>query len=561
MTMQQKTYDLAGLRLAIAIPSLTGYVPIDTSKAKMETAALLAQYGVPLDYLYLEGASIPNKARAELLHQFLHHTDGTHLMFIDDDISWSPADVARLLAFCTEFDCVVGPYCTKQDKPVFNYALHPDENGKRIQNERGLFRLVSAPGGFNCFTREGLERMVSEYDHLMYVPKNGPLAGQEVVDPFFMEIRHDSDGVPRLIGEDIVFFLRWNEAGLEAWLDPTINLDHIGKHRYRKSMMEELGIEMPPPAEDNEDDLRSMDPAEALPIDRSLIDSGLGRYGHAVWLKHDTFIGTSLKLYGEWAQAEIDVLLPLLSSGDTVIDVGANIGTHTLPFAFAVGREGKVIAFEPQPQINSLLQENVDLARASDVVDVRKELVGSNACSAAMPAIDCAISGNYGAIGVRTNHQHQAPTYLHEQVTIDKVCRDLGRDIRLIKVDTEGYEAEVLSGAEETIRRDRPVLFVENNTDRHGKEIIEKIEKVAADRYRIYWHIAPYFNENNWAGNPENVFAQYRPEVNMLAVPFELERYCCAEFNDRAGDHLIPHEEGFMSWRDPYQVWLERRQG
>lgn len=556
MTMQQKTYDLAGLRLAIAIPSLTGYVPIDTAKSKMETAALLAQYGVPLDYLYLEGASIPNKARAELLHQFLHHTDGTHLMFIDDDVSWSPSDVVRLLAFCTEFDCVVGPYCTKQDNPVFNYALHPDEHGNRIQNERGLFRLVSAPGGFNCFTRAGLEKMVNEYGHLMYVPKNGPLAGQEVVDPFFMEIRHDSDGVPRLIGEDIIFFLRWNEIGLKAWLDPTITLDHIGKHRYRKSMMEELGIDAPTPTVQSTEPL---DPANVPPVDCSLVENGDVRYGHAVWLKNDTFIGRSLKLYGEWAQAELDVLLPFLSQGDTVIDVGANIGTHTIPFAKAVGQEGLVIAFEPQPEINQLLRENATINHVSPNVQARTELVGDKNALASMPAINCAAPGNYGAVGVRTKHGQQAPTYLHKSTTIDKICSDIWREVRLIKVDTEGYEAKVLSGAEKTIKRDRPVLFVENNTDSYGSEITRMVEEVAADRYDIFWHIAPYFNKNNWAGNPDNVFAQYRPEINMLAVPCDLKKYL--KRGGALGSNLIPHRPSLRSWRDPYQVWLERRKG
>ena len=63
--------------------------------------------------------------------------------------------------------------------------------------------------------------------------------------------------------------------------------------------------------------------------------------------------------YGEWAQAEVDFLLGLITPGDTVLDVGAYIGTHTLAFAKQVGVGGEVYAFEPQPLSFEVLKRNI----------------------------------------------------------------------------------------------------------------------------------------------------------------------------------------------------------
>jgi hypothetical protein len=54
------------------------------------------------------------------------------------------------------------------------------------------------------------------------------------------------------------------------------------------------------------------------------------RYGLISFFKNDTVISRSLRDYGEWAQAEIEFLLALIGSRDTVLDIGAFIGTHTL---------------------------------------------------------------------------------------------------------------------------------------------------------------------------------------------------------------------------------------
>jgi len=57
------------------------------------------------------------------------------------------------------------------------------------------------------------------------------------------------------------------------------------------------------------------------------------RHGTFLFNRNDLMVGRALDLYGEWCESEIHVLTPLLETGSVVVDVGANIGTHSLPFA------------------------------------------------------------------------------------------------------------------------------------------------------------------------------------------------------------------------------------
>ena len=82
------------------------------------------------------------------------------------------------------------------------------------------------------------------------------------------------------------------------------------------------------------------------------------RYGRMLYNKNDAFTGRSLELYGEWKQKELDLLAQVIRPGSLVVDVGANIGCHTLFFAKMAGLRGKVFAFEPHRLLFQTLKNN-----------------------------------------------------------------------------------------------------------------------------------------------------------------------------------------------------------
>ncbi len=70
--------------------------------------------------------------------------------------------------------------------------------------------------------------------------------------------------------------------------------------------------------------------------------------GTVLYNENDTYVGKSLKLYGQYQAEELKLFDKWVQEGDHVLDIGANIGTHTLWFAYRVGSAGWVSAFEPQ---------------------------------------------------------------------------------------------------------------------------------------------------------------------------------------------------------------------
>ena len=79
-----------------------------------------------------------------------------------------------------------------------------------------------------------------------------------------------------------------------------------------------------------------------------------------VYNKNDSYVGKSIKEYGEWSQAEIDLCKQILTPTDFVIEVGSNIGSHTLSLSKKVDK-GAVFAFEPQDVIFQNLCANISI--------------------------------------------------------------------------------------------------------------------------------------------------------------------------------------------------------
>ena len=127
------------------------------------------------------------------------------------------------------------------------------------------------------------------------------------------------------------------------------------------------------------------------------------RHGTVLFNQQDTFVGRSLDLYGEWCEAEIDLLSQVLKPGDVVLDVGANIGCHTVPFAKLVGESGRVVAFEPQRLVFQNLCANLALNALRNVVTYDAG-VGKDAGWMHLPVFDPRQQFNFAAISM-TGHE------------------------------------------------------------------------------------------------------------------------------------------------------------
>jgi FkbM family methyltransferase len=141
--------------------------------------------------------------------------------------------------------------------------------------------------------------------------------------------------------------------------------------------------------------------------------------------------------------ADMSFLLHALREGDLFVDVGANVGTYTV-LASAV-RRARSVAFEPIARTRDRLIDTLRLNHIEDLVSVRPVAVGGKPgtleLSSDLDAMNRALAADerYGGITERV-----------ALVTLDDALE--GQSPALLKIDVEGYEGEVLSGATRTLR-------------------------------------------------------------------------------------------------------------
>jgi FkbM family methyltransferase len=174
-------------------------------------------------------------------------------------------------------------------------------------------------------------------------------------------------------------------------------------------------------------------------------------------------IDFSIFLFGGFELATLRMYGSIVRPGDIVLDIGANIGAHTLPFARLVGNEGRVYAFEPTQYAFEKLRRNVN---ANPAISSRIAIVHAMLVSADHKSIAPQIYSSWPLRNEEGLHkQHRGKlmsTADAAAITLDEfVDRGAINRIDFVKLDVDGNEADVLAGAANTLRRFRPRVLME----------------------------------------------------------------------------------------------------
>jgi FkbM family methyltransferase len=225
----------------------------------------------------------------------------------------------------------------------------------------------------------------------------------------------------------------------------------------------------------------------------------LCKYG---WMLHfGPFIGKCFELYGQYSESEVNVLRAFIRPGDTVIDIGANIGDLTVPMSRLVGPDGRVYAVESNDNTYHTLCANLTLNGIQNV----KAL---NCFIADSPDVDTA--GPWGKFG------YVSEIWGTTVVSLDALALQA---CSFIKIDVDGKELEVLRSAKGLLERCRPILYFENDDQAKSAALLEY---AMAQRYDLYFHPAPIFDANNFFGNPTNHWAPKNIlSFMILGIPSE----------------------------------------
>ena len=158
----------------------------------------------------------------------------------------------------------------------------------------------------------------------------------------------------------------------------------------------------------------------------------------------------------------------IVQAGDTVFDVGANWGLHTLYFSSLVGKSRRAVAIEPFARAFEELEWHINLNHCSNVTVYRGAL--SNRCGqGSFVAGNSASTGHLGGGEPDVDDRSQV-----RMLTLDAVVGEQKvRQLRLVKIDVEGAESAVLNGATKTLIDLRPWLIGELHTPQQDVKVAE----------------------------------------------------------------------------------------
>lgn len=223
------------------------------------------------------------------------------------------------------------------------------------------------------------------------------------------------------------------------------------------------------------------------------------------------------------SQEMVDFFKKFIKKGDLVIDIGANIGDTTVPMAIAAGAEGTTLGFDPNPYVFAVLKENaalnpgkqniVPLLNAISVEDEEFYYISSEASFA-----NGAIS--LGKESIHGNFVHS------EKIKGVNLLRFLEANYKdqlpkfsFMKIDTEGYDKEIIKSCSDLIAQYKPVIVAESFGNSSRDEKIELYEVIARHGYDIFYFADFDINAEVVAIENKYDIANWTKTINIYAVP------------------------------------------
>jgi FkbM family methyltransferase len=194
------------------------------------------------------------------------------------------------------------------------------------------------------------------------------------------------------------------------------------------------------------------------------------------------FIDSSIYYKGCFEPMVTASLCRYVKPGMTVIDIGANIGCHTLRFAKLIGRNGKVIAFEPMPWAISKLKRNMELNDLNNIV-IEKVALSDVSTKRAIYFRSSWTLDDGSTPDSKASEEVEFIT-LDEYVDRNKLDK-----IDFIKLDVDGHEYKVVRGGMKSILKFKPIMIIEfgkYTLDEHGDSLESLIDVLSSAGYSFY---------------------------------------------------------------------------
>ena len=170
-------------------------------------------------------------------------------------------------------------------------------------------------------------------------------------------------------------------------------------------------------------------------------------------------LALSISHYGTYEKLEAKIMEEKIKVGNITVDVGANIGLHTLNMARIVGNTGRVFAFEPDPSNFEILEKNVKINNYQNII-LEQKAVGDKHGRTTLYQSEH--PGRHRIFPLTKQAKGQIQV---ELTSLDKYFTDsnLANKINFIKIDVEGFEFSVLKGMKNILKNNKKIKILFEN--------------------------------------------------------------------------------------------------
>lgn len=257
LSAHRKSLDISSLRnthVHYFTPCYGGLLTEGFFRSWSKTHIMFTKNEIPYSQTTTTSESLITRARCHMVAYFMANPAATHMMFIDADISFDPADILHMIQH--DKDVIVGAYPKKEinwpkvsaavkqrmsaeqardlaASYAVNFEFATEDTTKReLVVSKGLIKLKDAGTGFMLIKRSVIEKMIAAYPDLYFNNDLGLPAEVAKWTYLFFDCMHEP-ATKRYLSEDYAFCRRWQNIGGEVWLDPLVKLDHHGSYTYK----------------------------------------------------------------------------------------------------------------------------------------------------------------------------------------------------------------------------------------------------------------------------------------------------------------------------------------
>lgn len=224
-------------------------------------------------------------------------------------------------------------------------------------------------------------------------------------------------------------------------------------------------------------------------------------------------------------QRNVDFFRKFINEGDMVIDIGANIGDTTVPMAIAAGKEGIALGFDPNPYVFKILEVNATLNKGkTNIIPVMNAIAEKEED---YYFISSEASFANGGISLTKKSIHGKFIYPHKIKGVNLLnflntnYSKLINRLSFIKIDTEGYDKEILKSISDLITELKPSIVAESFGKNSNEEKKELFETIHSHGYSLFYFEDFIYRTEHQEIKIADEITHWKNTINIFALPNE----------------------------------------